>query len=376
MLTFTFRKKRGQSSIELYHSGTPLATMIAQWQIDTSLDFNTETLVLSEMNGVPSSYLTDEWSYNTILDIITTLTNDPLKQQLWYHRYETLLFVDTTKCDTLLSAVNAHWADSQSTPPTVELETTINLDDSTISIFVFDKPLTKLKFPIDNNLTQSMDTMIDETYSLEKLLNWNIAETFSDKKTLKPLTKKKADTINANRVRRATEEQFAAIKEETPDMDVLLEDFQPDLSNVEMVNPKTAYQLPTAITELLTAYQKELKRLYADRADLAKQISALKDTVLSDSDTTGTLQMQLTELQMQSASTTEIDPLEDFILKMEPHLLANPLHALNLIYNWMQWGSPSAAWFHEITKQDHINQLKLLQATINCALANADNGQS
>lgn len=374
MLTFTFRKKRGPSSVELYHSGTPLSTMIAQWQIDTSLDFNTDNLVLSEMNGIPSKYLVEEWSYNTILDIITALTNDPLKQQLWYHRYETLLFVDTAKRDTLLSAVHTHWADLQSAPPTVELETTIDLDDSTISILVFDKPLTKLKFPTDDNSIQSIDTVIGETYSLEKLLNWNIAETFSDKKTLKPLTKKKAETINTNRVKRATEEQFAVIKEETPDMDVLLEDFQPDLSNVELVDPKAAYQLPTAITELLTAYQKELKRLYTDRADLTKQVSALKDTVLSDSDATGALQMQLTELQMQSASTTEIDTLEDFILKMEPHLLANPLYALNLIYNWMQWGSPSAAWFHEITKQDNINQLKLLQATINCALANAGNG--
>lgn len=374
MLTFTFRKKRGQSSIELYHSGTPLATMITQWQIDTSLDFNTDNLVLSEMNGIPSRYLAEEWSYNTILDIIAILAKDPLKQQLWYHRYETLLFVNTTKRNTLLDALNTHWTDTQSAPPNVELETTIDLDDNTISILVFDKPLTKLKFSIDNNSTQSADTMIDETYSLERLLNWNIAETFSDKKTLKSLTKKKADTINANRVKRATEEQFVAIKEETPDMDVLLEDFQPDLSNVELVDPKTTYQLPTAITELLTAYQKELKRLYTDRADLAKQVSALKDTVLSDSDATGVLQMQLTELQMQSTSTTEIDPLEDFVLKMEPHLLANPLYALNLIYNWMQWGSPSAAWFHDITKQDHINQLKLLQATINCALANADNG--
>lgn len=373
MLTFTFRKKRGQSSIELYHSGTPLPTMMTQWQIDTSLDFNTETLVLSEMNGVPSSYLTDEWSYNIILDIIAILANDPLKQQLWYHRYETLLFVDTTKRNTLLGVINTHWVDTQSTPPTVELETTIDLDDTTISILVFDKSLSKLKFSIENDSTQSTDTMIDETYSLERLLNWNITETFSDKKTLKSLTKKKAATINANRVRRATEEQFAAIKEETPDIDVLLEDFQPDLSNVELVDPKTTYQLPTVITKLLMAYQKELKRLYTDRADLAKQVSALKDTVLSDSDATGALQMQLTELQMQAASTTEIDPLEDFILKMEPPLLANPLYALNLIYNWMQWGSPSAAWFHEITKQDNINQLKLLQATINCALANVDN---
>lgn len=369
MLTFTFRKKSGKNSIQLYHSGTPLGSMILQWNIDVDSrpGFDKSTLQLKTMNNIPAGMLWKGLMFDDFITFLRQLNDNPINSKIWYSNYETLLFVESKNKAEVLDFIQTYWVpkDENDIAPIVELSSTEQYNNRLIEILVFNKNLDQVQYSVNTKELTKAESISNE---LESLLALDVEQLFSSSETLKHPSKKKVETINKRRISEYESIEAAKLLELNPELK--RNQLTIDTSSVELVSQNDVWELPKNIQDILKSFSQNTKQLYLDNNDLKSQITVLKDTVLSDSNHTGELQLKISELNNQLTGNTNDtdDAIKDFLLKENPLLLANPTQALNMIYQWMQLNTQSYTWFTTVTQSNQKNQLKLIQKTIELAL--------